>query len=501
MCVCVCVCVCDEHYVVFFTNRVQRYEKFCTYANVQQKKRPEGRFSLGCHAVDVAREHGTFFDVGDAKEAGRDALQADSEASVRGHAVLERIEIEMERIGVHATTDHLLTIVGFFMDTLSAGSDLEASHKEVEAECQTRVLGVVHRVESTVLGGEVGDEDEIGSVFVICIFANCPFFLRREVIFTTVVCFAEVVLEEDLMHFAQFPCGNLLGQYGVDRIEELELMRTVALYDRDDMAEESSLESHDIFLTFDEAHLDIEGDVLIEVTGGSMFLCAVGGSDLEDALIDAYADLLIELRGLREVHLLAEIIHLEDVRAAFCSFAHDLRSEDLGEAVGAEELTEGTCDSRLYLEDRHIPRVAEGDLTVIELIAQQRLFVAELKGVHVHYLGGCRAAQDADLGYSDLNGVVEGCRVFDLGLVDRTGDGDGHFTAQVVHGDLCALLVEELRGVVADYGLQQTTALTEDDEPTPLGDADVVDHAGNGNRFANLAVGEICYVSIMLINV
>ena len=74
---------------------------------------------LRCYAVDVSREHGTFFDVRDAQETSRDTLQTDSETSVRGHAVLEGIEVEMERIGVHAATDHLLSIVGFFMDTLT----------------------------------------------------------------------------------------------------------------------------------------------------------------------------------------------------------------------------------------------------------------------------------------------------------------------------------------------------------------------------------------------
>ena len=39
------------------------------------------------HTIDVSWEHGAFFDVGDAEEACRDALQADGEAAVRGHAL------------------------------------------------------------------------------------------------------------------------------------------------------------------------------------------------------------------------------------------------------------------------------------------------------------------------------------------------------------------------------------------------------------------------------
>ena len=67
---------------------------------------------LRSHTVDVSREHRTFLHIRYTQEASSDALEADGEAAVRRHAVLERIEIEMERIGVHATTEHLLAVVG-----------------------------------------------------------------------------------------------------------------------------------------------------------------------------------------------------------------------------------------------------------------------------------------------------------------------------------------------------------------------------------------------------
>ena len=48
---------------------------------------------LRSDAVDVAGEHGAFFDVGDAEEACRDTLESDSEAAVRGHAVYLRASL------------------------------------------------------------------------------------------------------------------------------------------------------------------------------------------------------------------------------------------------------------------------------------------------------------------------------------------------------------------------------------------------------------------------
>ena len=64
------------------------------------------------YSVNVPWEHGAFFDVGDAEEAGGDALEADGEAAVRGHAVAEGLLYDVESIRIHATTEHLLAVVG-----------------------------------------------------------------------------------------------------------------------------------------------------------------------------------------------------------------------------------------------------------------------------------------------------------------------------------------------------------------------------------------------------
>ena len=77
-----------------------------------KKRTSEEVLILRSNPVDISREHRAFLDVGDAEEASGDALQADGEAAVRGHAVAEGVEVETESIRVHATTEHLLAVFG-----------------------------------------------------------------------------------------------------------------------------------------------------------------------------------------------------------------------------------------------------------------------------------------------------------------------------------------------------------------------------------------------------
>jgi len=78
-----------------------------------EKRTSEEVLILRSNPVDISWEHRAFFDVGDAEEASGDALEADGEAAVRGHAVAEGLLSESESIRIHATTEHLHAVVGF----------------------------------------------------------------------------------------------------------------------------------------------------------------------------------------------------------------------------------------------------------------------------------------------------------------------------------------------------------------------------------------------------
>ena len=97
---------------------MQRYCFFLTYARVGAKKRDPKvsifyQILLRCHTIDVSWEHGAFLHIRYTQEASGDALKADGEAAVRGHAVAEGLLSESESIRIHATTEHLHAVVGF----------------------------------------------------------------------------------------------------------------------------------------------------------------------------------------------------------------------------------------------------------------------------------------------------------------------------------------------------------------------------------------------------
>ena len=119
-------------------------------------------------------------------------------------------------------------------------------------------------------------------------------------------------------------------------------------------------------LVLDEADLGVQGDVLVDVTGGVVRLGAEDGADLEDALEDADHDLLVELRALGQVGGLAEVVEGEGGGAELGGRADDLRCLDLGEAELAEPAPEPGHRGRLEREVGAPAGVAERHRGVVE---------------------------------------------------------------------------------------------------------------------------------------
>ncbi len=87
-----------------------------------------------------------------------------------------------------------------------------------------------------------------------------------------------------------------------------------------------------------------------------------------------------------------------------------------------------------------------------------------------------------------LNRVIESSRVFDFCLADCTLDRHCHLAAKVAQSNLFSLLIKEMRSLILDNGLKQTTRLTQDDKPTPLRDTDIMNHTAHRQRITGLTI-------------
>jgi len=100
------------------------------------------------------------------------------------------------------------------------------------------------------------------------------------------------------------------------------------------MGQKPPLQFDKVHFGFDKAHLDIEGDVFVKVAGGVVLFRAVGRGNLEHPLHAAcHHRFLVELRRLGKAQLSVEVLHLEQLSAAFGSAPHQLAGLDLGKAL------------------------------------------------------------------------------------------------------------------------------------------------------------------------
>ena len=142
---------------------------------------------------------------------------------------------------------------------------------------------------------------------------------------------------------------------------------------------------HHIAVIPDEAHLQVEADVLVDMADGIVRLGAEDRADLEDPLEDAHHDLLVELWALRQVRLPVEVLHREDIRAAFGRRGDKLGRLNLGETQLAQRRPEPGHDAGRETEERTFLRVAQTDDRVIQEGGQRRsdrgLVEAQRQGV------------------------------------------------------------------------------------------------------------------------
>ncbi len=254
------------------------------------------------------------------------------------------------------------------VDALAARRDLDATEQQVEAArdlAAEAAVGVAvrMRVEGPGGAGVLGDEHEVAALGFRVVLAQQTLGFRVEVLAADHV---PVLFLHERAGVQQGDARNMGGHVGNGGAQQVELGLRGGFQAGHDAGQQAVLEAHDVFLVLDEAHLDVQAQVLVQVAARGVLLGAVHGRDLEHAFEHADHDLLVQLRALREVRGMPEVVDGEQVRAALRACRDDLGRADLGEPLGHQVIPERGDQFGLYLQRGAFLQAAHGHHAVVQ---------------------------------------------------------------------------------------------------------------------------------------
>ena len=285
------------------------------------------------------------------------------------------------------------------MDALAAGGDLHAAEEQVERECVVRVLRVVHGVEGALFRGIVRDEREVRPRVLPDHLGDFLLLLRLQVV--GVADAIAVPLRRALLGLPERQ-GRNAGRVRQLDAEQRQLLGVLRGKQAEHRLQQRRLHLHDVRKAVDEPHLEVQGGVFVQVPGRGVLFRAEDRADLEHAVVDADHGLLVELRRLRQVRPAAEVVELEDVRAALGARADDLGRVDLGEALAVQEAAEAPDDPLLHLEERAAAQGAQRQRPHLQVLFQGQVQLVLVDG-QLQPLQG--AGEDPRAGQAQLEAV------------------------------------------------------------------------------------------------
>jgi hypothetical protein len=417
--------------------------------------------------MDVAREKGGFFDVGESTSLEDDTVDAETAATVGREAELEGVEVVLEtRVGdVEADRFHLFEHLVVVVLTEGAGGDFDAAIEEV-GPIDHAAFDVDSVVELSGFDWELASKDKVGAEFFASVVTNPALFVWDEVFFGGSVGLSGLGVH--LVDFGDSEDWDLIGKLELWSVEGFEVVSAGLISLLEDVLDGGANHVEDVLEAIDEAHLDIEHGELGEVASGGARLGAVGVVDFEDALKGPDHDLFVELWALGESSLAVEIIDLEDLGAAFGGFSEELRGVDFDEFVVDEELAEILGDGGADAENALLIEVADVEDAVLKESIE--VFV-----VNWFVDFDWRLGRDRHLdGHDDLVelGAAWGAFVGDDLALDSENGADLE-TAKLLH------LV-----FVFNQHLDEAGAVTQSDEVEATEEAFLVEPTASGDGFA-----------------
>lgn len=174
------------------------------------------------------------------------------------------------------------------------------------------------------------------------------------------------LFHQKLFGFHELDHGDF-RYFGNVRVQKLHFVLIFRFQKVHNISEGTRFHVHDVLEAVDKAHLEVHGNVLVEVAAGVVVFRAEHGRDLEDSFVHRDERLFIELRRLREIHLLAEIIELENVGAPLRAREVDLRGMNFRKALRHEIFPETALDSFLKLENSALFGISERHGAIVEI--------------------------------------------------------------------------------------------------------------------------------------
>ncbi len=260
----------------------------------------------------------------------------------------------------------------------------------------------------------------------------------------------------------------------------------------DDVGDEVFGEAHEV-VEVGEGHFGLDHPELGEVAAGLGFFGAEGGAEGVDLAEGEGGALDVELAGLGEVGLVAEVVDLEEGAGAFAGGGGEDGRVGEDEAVVVEVVAGGFDDFGADAEDGGLARGADPEVAVLHEEVGAMLFEGD--GVGIVFGDALDDLDVLDVELVTAGGAFVGA--------DFAGDDDGGFVGEAFDG------LEDLgrdggfgddaldgAGAVAEDGKEQLAALAQVVEPAVQGDglAFVLADAGDGGkgRFCHCRCFRIC---------
>ena len=244
------------------------------------------------------------------------------------------------------------------VDPLAARGDLHPPVQTVKAQGIPGIRGIVHGVKGTFFPGIVGDEYEVGAVFLLKIPADQRFLLRLQIIGAADG--AAVFFTGKPLCLVKPHAGDAAHIRKRDP-EQGKLPVIIPLQDLHDPSQHAGLHCHHILKAVDISHFKVQRGILVQMPFGVVLFRPENRGRFKHPVKHAHHHLLVKLRALRQHGGPVKIVQPENVRAALRSPGSDLGRMDLGKALFSQILPKAPHHSLLDPEAGPLSDISEGN--------------------------------------------------------------------------------------------------------------------------------------------